>query len=508
MLNKKDWFKLKKYPHIGKKLEENERFTWIEEYIKNPESIKKHSFLPLIHRTSKVRKFRKIYSKDDGTLTKQKNNKNRISQGPKKREIYYASHLDSLIYSYYSSLVYTEYEKSLEDYNLKDVVTAYRSISKNIENHESSNKCNIDFANDVFNYIRNYNSEEFCAITFDISSFFDELDHSILLQQLIELVGINGKLKDDYFNVYKNITRYGYVEIVDIFKLFQDNIIIEGRGKKRVSKIKYLKKEKAISFCSKEDFIKNKRKLIRNNKYEENTSKIRKKGIPQGSPISSTLANLYLLKFDKIINDVLVKHNGIYRRYSDDMVVVCPLNKKKEIINLFQSAITDVKLRVQSHKTQVFIFKKIEDKLICGEYYPNTINWNKNFCYLGFDFDGQFTYLKSSSIAGYYRKMKRTIKRAKYYSNRKTNKNKGEVFKRRILMKYSYKGAKRKRVWLWSEKQKGFTKSERYDWGNFLSYANKASNEMDNNKIKGQIKKHWKILNKNLPKKKPTPNNV
>ena len=76
MLNKKDWFKLKKYPHIGKWLKENERFTWIEEYIKNTESIKKHSFLPLIHRTSKVRKFRKEYSKDDGTLIKKKNNKN------------------------------------------------------------------------------------------------------------------------------------------------------------------------------------------------------------------------------------------------------------------------------------------------------------------------------------------------------------------------------------------------------------------------------------------------
>ena len=236
MLKKKDWFKLKKYPHIGKRFKENERFTWIEEYIKNTESIKKHSFLPLIHRTSKVRKFRKEYSKDDGILIKKKNNKNRVSQGPKKREIYYASHLDSLIYSYYSSLIYKEYEKSLEDYNLKDVVTAYRSIPKDIENPESSNKCNIDFANDVFNYIRNYNSEEFCAITFDISSFFDELDHSILLSQLIELVGVNGKLTDDYFNVYKNITRYAYVEIVDIFKLFQNKIIVEGGSKKEFQK--------------------------------------------------------------------------------------------------------------------------------------------------------------------------------------------------------------------------------------------------------------------------------
>ena len=500
MPKRKDWFKLKKYPHIGKRLKESERYTWIEEYVTNPKLIKRHSFLPLIHRTSKVRKFRKEYSETNGVLLKKPDNKNRVSNGPKEREIYYASHLDSLIYSYYSSLISAEYEKSLDNYNLQDVVTAYRSIPKNSANPIGPNKCNIDFANDVFNYIRNYDSSEFCVITFDISSFFDELDHSILLKNLIEIIGVEGKLTGDYFNIFKSITRYTYVELVDIFSLFQNSIIVECGRKKRVSKIKYLKKENAISFCSKKNFIKNKSKLIRNNKYIGDPPELRKKGIPQGSPISSIFANLYLLHFDKIINDQLTKYNGIYRRYSDDMVVVCPLNKKDDIIDLFKNEIQNVKLRIQPHKTQVFIFKRTNEKLVCGEYYSQAINWNKNLSYLGFDFDGQYTYLKSSSISGYYRKMKRTIKRAEHYSKRKTNKNEGEIFKRRILMKYSYKGAKRRRVWLWSDKHKGFVKSDKYDWGNFLSYGYKASSEMDNNKIRGQLKNHWKILNKLLPK--------
>lgn len=76
MPKKKDWFKLKKYPHIGKRLKESERYTWIEEYVTNPKLIKRHSFLPLIHRTSKLRKFRKEYSETNGVLLKKTDNKN------------------------------------------------------------------------------------------------------------------------------------------------------------------------------------------------------------------------------------------------------------------------------------------------------------------------------------------------------------------------------------------------------------------------------------------------
>jgi hypothetical protein len=95
--------------------------------------------------------------------------------------------------------------------------------------------------------------------------------------------------------------------------------------------------------------------------------------------------------------------------------------------------------------------------------------------------------------------MKKTVRRAKNYA--KKGKNKDQIFKGRILKKFSYKGADRKRKWFWDKSVNGFTKSEQYDWGNFLSYSNKAANSMTNNKIKKQTKKSWNKLVKEIKAK-------
>mgnify|MGYP000891971533 FL=1 len=91
--------------------------------------------------------------------------------------------------------------------------------------------------------------------------------------------------------------------------------------------------------------------------------------------------------------------------------------------------------------------------------------------------------------------MKRTVRRTKHFTNSKYSKTKGTIFKRRIFKKFSYKGAKRTRKYLWNETERKFIKTDSYNWGNFLSYANKASSIMVNNKIKNQTKRHWNILN-------------
>ena len=71
MKKKKDWFKLKRYPHIGFPLEEKDRFVWIEKYITNPNKIASHSFLPFIHKTYNQRKFRKKYDAKSGYVIKE-----------------------------------------------------------------------------------------------------------------------------------------------------------------------------------------------------------------------------------------------------------------------------------------------------------------------------------------------------------------------------------------------------------------------------------------------------
>lgn len=425
----------------------------------------------------------------------------------KKRELFYASHLDSLIFSYYARLLSDSYETKIKstDYNLNEVVNAYRSVPINPKNENSSNKCNIDFANDVFKYIIEYQQNEFAVIAFDISSFFDNLNHKLLREIWVEILGAE-KLPPDHFNVFKNITRFSHVDIVDIFEEFKSKIYTRKINKfgvpleikqKKVDSIRFLKNQNAIAFCTKDEFFNLKGKLLqpsKTKKLKDGSIVYRDFGIPQGSPISSVLANIYLLHFDKTINDFISTKGGIYKRYSDDMVVVCPLNVKDDLSNLIYSEITNYKLEIQPTKTQIFQFKRENNELLCGQEFNKIVNWNKNFVYLGFEFDGKNVLLKSASLSGYYRKMKRFVRRSKHFAN----KTKKPIFKRRILKKFSYKGAKRIRKYIWDETEKKFVKTDSYNWGNFLTYAYKASRVMVNNKIKGQTKRHWNILSKLL----------
>ena len=229
---KKDWFKLKRYPHIGFPLKAKDRYVWIEQYVTNPDEIQKHSFLPFIHKTSKKRKFRKQYSEDTGKVIINAKSKKALRESSvKDRELYYASHLDSLIYGYYAKMLSDSYENKIKEFGLEEVILAYRTIPINPANDKGPNKCNIDFANDTFNYIRNYPDKEFIAIALDIKGFFDELDHKILRDVWLQLLQTEEnklqKLPPHHFNVFKNITRFAYVDIVDLFKEFQNKIFIQ-----------------------------------------------------------------------------------------------------------------------------------------------------------------------------------------------------------------------------------------------------------------------------------------
>ncbi len=513
-MKKKDWFRLKKYPHIDRRILPKERQMWIEKYVSNPDKVAKHAFLPFIHKVKKVRKFRKTYDEKTGHSIKT-NDKVLRKSDSKTRDLYYAGHLDSLVYSYYAEKLNKEYEKKLKIENLGDVVLAYRAIPINPNIPNGQNKCNIDFANEVFEYIRNYPKEHFLVITFDIKSFFDELDHNKLLASWSQLVDSEDRLPKDHFNVYKSLSRFSYIDLIDIFKLFQNQLIVQQRDsigklkdprKKRVSKIKYLKKEEVVAFCTKEEFLRNKNKLVKHAKYARNekseilldkdgNKKIRNYGIPQGTPISAVLANAYLLDFDKSINNALNDVGGIYRRYSDDMIVICPFQEKDRIIELFHDEIDKVNLRIQKSKTQIFHFKKQAELLSCEqEFESGFINSNKKLVYLGFEFDGVISRLKPGSLSSYYRKMKKTVARSKRYAAM-SGPNHGELFKRRILNKYSYKGANRKRIWIHDKSKNGFVKTDRYDWGNFLAYTTKAAGTMRKNRINSQTKQHWKKLN-------------
>lgn len=502
-MNSPTWFKLKAYPHIGYPLTPKDSPKTCA-YIRNPKKIATHPFCPFIHKEIKTPKYRKQYDPQGNLL----NNGKRKYMKPKFRDIYFANHVDANIFSYYSFLLARKYENELKKRKLSEVVTAYRKIPLNTNKNET-NKCNIDFANDVFNYIReNSQSNDLIAITFDITGFFDNLDHKYLRECWYKIWGVkdkDGHLPKDHYNVFKAITKFSYIEEQELFNLFKDKIIVKTKSgitkSKPVKKISYLRDQNALAYCELKDLHKIRaRGLIYSNKYQKSLNRLRESGICQGSPISATLANIYMLEFDDYINQKILEMDGIYRRYSDDMVVVCHNKYKDEIINLFQKEIIQrCMLSIQPDKTQVFHFMKQANQLTCLQEFDGVINHNsskRKFEYLGFSFDGNNVYLKTSVLAKYYRKMKTGVRRRAYYTNRINNDTRGEMFIKCLYKQYSYVGAKPSKSFY---RVKGTTnrwvESKRNNWGNFIGYAQKANRRITNNKIKYQIKNHWKILN-------------
>ena len=102
---KEDWLKFKKYPHIGKPLTSSNDKIWVKNYVQNPQNIIRHKFVPLLHRVLTQRKFRDYES----AIKNASGKRNRVNKGRKERHIYYPSHLDSFIYSFYISILVQEY---------------------------------------------------------------------------------------------------------------------------------------------------------------------------------------------------------------------------------------------------------------------------------------------------------------------------------------------------------------------------------------------------------------
>jgi len=497
-----EWYKVKPYPHIGIPL------TWDDKkkicsYVKNKSKISEHSFHPFIHKTIVSRKLRKTYDEYGNIL----NDRKREVLKPKVRDIYYSNHLDANIFSYYAHLLNKMYERLLKEKKINEVVTAYRKIPLYENGSLIRNKCNVDFANEIFKFIIENVDKDIVCITLDIKSFFDNLCHN-KLKDAWNCVCKTDKLEEDHYAIFKNITKFSFIEEEDIFKLFQDKIIVKTKSglvkKKKIKRLKYLQNQNAIAFCERSDLhIIRKKGLIRSNKYSNST--LRNVGICQGSPISSVLANIYMLEFDEQINKEVLKLEGLYRRYSDDIVIICNAENKEGIIALVNDEINNkAKLEIQKDKTRIFHFKKNNEKIDCfrefnGVLNENSNNWNLE--YLGFSFNGQFAYLKTSALGKYFRKMKLATRRCRYFSCTIRNKSNGQIFKRRLFKKFSYIGARRTRKY---ERVKGTTdcwrKAYKFNWGNFITYAKLASKTMINNKIESQIKNHWKILNNEIKK--------
>lgn len=373
--------KLKRYPHFDHAVSVDK----IIELVTDPKRVASNTFYPFLLYNQTWQPFR---SAEGGKPAK------------KKRPIRYASRRDAYIFAYYRHLLVAPYESLLNTLGISDCVSAYRKIRQ----PSGAGKSNIEFARDAFDAIANV--ENAAVVAVDISGFFESLEHSLLCQQWCRVLGV-AALPADHAAVFRAITKYAVVDRDQAYERL-GLLTYDPRTGRR----KYRRARRKI--CSNEDFRTKicgagglHKSLVSNNR--------RPYGIPQGSPISDMLANIYMLDFDLTMNDYCSRSNGMYRRYSDDVLMILPggvaeATSARDFV-LAEVARHGAKLKIKDSKTAVLGFEPDgsggqQFVHIAGEQGKNGLE------YLGFRYDGREVWLRDATVSRLYRKVSSSVRAA------------------------------------------------------------------------------------------------
>ncbi len=389
---------LKHYPHFDAPLKLSE----IRSIVNDPNRVAQNAFFPLIEYEKKWQPFR--------------NPKNAKKPQAKTRKIRYAARRDAYIYAKYRRILSPLYEKKLNSLNISDVSIAYRKIAS----PSGKGKCNIDFAKDVFDFVENC---RICyVITLDISKFFESLDHVRIKKIWCDLLGVS-ELPKDHAAVFKSITEYRWVDRDELYERlgFFGTKTAKNGTTRRGFLTPFLKMPKQL--CTPTEF----RTLVAGRGTQPTIIKPNTKpfGIPQGTPISDLIANLYMMEFDSLIKDISERYQGFACRYSDDILLVVQTHSDFEASFVEESIRNEItkfgdQLVIKEEKSSIHKFEIIDGI----RHFHHIAGSGKNGLeYLGFRFDGNNVYLRDSTVSNLKRKMTfsariRAQKHKKRYSNR------------------------------------------------------------------------------------------
>lgn len=475
--------KVKKYIHFDLKpdlsLWVKTSITWttqdpqsfFEEFF-DPDKVAKRGFWPFIHFTKETRRFKK----NPKSKTKIGWRVKDVGFIPKERPIHFASYFDSYIYSFYNQLVLEKYDSYIDTNWFWESVLAYRHIERVGWKWW---KNNIHFAREVFERI--HQIQDCHVYAFDITGFFDNLDWDFLYKNVAEILW-DPNLSKDWENVLKSVSQFSFIESSDI----QKYRLKEKVGDRvRISTQKFQQKRKEISAAGS--------KLVKKNN---------EKWIAQWTPISGTLANIYMIEFDKILKEYADSVWGSYYRYSDDILLIIPFETTSITFNKVAKdkvfdEIRKVSLEIQPKKTDIYTFQNW--KLVTSFSYDEDIKDFKKddnlkpLQYLWFLFDGSKVLLRNKTLSIHNYRMHQTIKKCA-----------------RLLPAWWRKSRVK---WIWGIKLRDLNKRFTHLWArwskkrywNFYWYMLKANEIMGDfqeklgtskNRIKKQMKKYPKNYRK------------
>ena len=320
----------------------------------NPEFVAAHSFSPLIHYVQRTKRY------------KQDCNSGIRKISIKNRPIMYASHRDAHILSHYAEQLTGRLDEYYEENGLSENVIAYRALGK----------ANYDFAYEVFKFAKENSPVEILA--FDIKGFFDNLDHELLKRRLKGLL-TTSELSKDWYSVFRFVTKYRYVNYEDLSTHSVFGNRISNKKPVPIATVKELKDN--------------------NIKFHKN--KIGNIGIPQGTPISAVFSNLYMIEFDVAVKIWCEKNAALYRRYSDDILIVCRSEHVESGERFIEELVKSERLQLSPEKTERTYF----------DISRTTSSNNRSAQYLGFEFSEDGMRIRNSSLSRQWRRLKKAFNR-------------------------------------------------------------------------------------------------
>lgn len=525
------WLKSRGYLHITPKINVNSRKSELISKVQNPDWVKRHAFMPLIHSVIKERKYKK-HPDDPKKRGHSHVIEGKLKTSAKPRPLHYSTHIDSIVFGYYACYLLRLYELELAKHTgLEESITAYRKIG--LDDDEDKGKSTINFAQEAFAEIKTRAEDGCVVLMFDIEKFFSSLNHEKLKVAWSKLLGNEQRLPDDHFNVFEATTLFKYILRDDLRKGKRINGRRPGFDERKLAKIR--------KFDGVEAFYENNeafRKALKAKEITVYKKQFVKKGIPvgipQGLPISAVLANLYLLQFDLGVLDKVVRDmGGFYRRYSDDILIICKADQVEAIKEFVETEIevsSDVSISKTKTETYEFARVKVSDKktrIVSTQIVGQDRLVGKPLSYLGFEFYGEKILIKSANLAKFYRRIIYTVKRRaqraikiasapsstpvifkarliKLYKKLDLDDDKERSFVLKRLQKQS--NGTYKYVNIEVKLKEGEPAAQKQKKANYLSYVRRSSSEMKQHGILSQVRKRRNIFNQALAKhlKKPS----
>ena len=479
-------FKLKKYPQLDPYFDFFNFSELIKAKVSDPtlKAIQSHSFLPFLKILTKTPRYK--YQED----------KFSYSLETKIRPISFASHFDSYIYAYYSFALTEEYQSYLRDKDFKDCILAYRT--------DLGGLCNIQFAKEAFNRVNDHirRRGRCTSIALDITGYFDNIDHEILKEKWCKIL-TSSELPIDQYKVFRSLTKYSYVNYFSFLKHFNINLDRLKKQDFRWQSILDLLDETVFghTLMEKLNFLRSKN-LITTNLPKKNikSGELESRGIPQGSSMSSVLSNIYLIDFDEFVNSLGNKLDFSYRRYCDDILIICNTADAEDICSIVLAEIKKYKLVIQTKKAERIDFARNSKGKIRGFNYKklvknpslltpeNESRLYKSLQYLGFEFNGQDVYVRSGSLSRYFQKMKGRITKTIMMSYSSQSKRE-QILKKQIFERYSHLGKRNFLSYVQDAAKKTYTKSSGIPRQGFDSPA-----------IRKQLAHHFRIIEQEILK--------